>query len=170
MLTSCGCVMSWDLWVFAADTPMDVDDAGHARFADDFSPSPLGTPDEVRSTLSQVFPALDWADPTWGQLEGDGFSIEFPLGDEDPCRTLILFARGNATAAALRLIDATGWCLLDTGNGGWMNLSADPDAGRRAFEAYLSTALRAARMERNADQSAASPPGRRGLFSRLFGR
>ena len=124
----------------------------------------------MRSTLSQVFPALDWADPTWGQLEGDGFSIEFPLGDEDPCRTLILFARGNATAAALRLIDATGWCLLDTGNGGWMNLSADPDAGRRAFEAYLSTALRAARMERNADQSAASPPGRRGLFSRLFGR
>ncbi|OYU17241.1 MAG: hypothetical protein CFE34_16745 [Rhodobacteraceae bacterium PARR1] len=72
--------MSWDLVVFAADTPMGVDDAGHARFDDDFSPSPLGTQDEVRGTLSQVFPALDWADPTWGQLEGDGFSIEVALG------------------------------------------------------------------------------------------
>lgn len=158
------------MWVFAADTPMDVDDAGHARFDDDFSPSPLGTQDEVRGTLSRVFPAFNWTDPTWGQLEGDGFSIEVALDDEDPCRTLILFARGNATAAALRLIDATGWRLVVSGTDGWMNLSADPDAGRRAFEAYLSATIRAARMERNADQSAASPPGRRGLFSRLFGR
>ncbi|OYU17242.1 MAG: hypothetical protein CFE34_16750 [Rhodobacteraceae bacterium PARR1] len=68
------------------------------------------------------------------------------------------------------MIGATGWRLLDTGNGGWMNLSADPDAGRRAFEAYLSTAMRAERMARNADQSPASPPVRRGLSSRLFGR
>lgn len=161
-----GSGMSWDLFVFSAETAMGAGPAGEAVFADDFQPMPIGPLRQVRSDLSAVFPAIDWTEPGWGSLDAEGYSLEFSLGAEDPCLTLMIHARGAATPAILKLIDATGWHVLDMSSGKWINLSSDPDAGRQLFEAYLQSVLPSP----PPPQSPPEPPVKRGVLSRLFGR
>lgn len=77
---------------------------------------PLGSLTEVRRKLQAALPEIDLADPAWGTLEGDDYSIEFSVGEEDPCMSVMLHVRGGDEALGViqRLFAATGWEALDT--------------------------------------------------------
>lgn len=57
---------------------------------------------------------------TQGDLEGDGFSIRFFLGAEEPVERVDAEIRGDTAAAILsleRLAQVTGWRILETSSG-----------------------------------------------------
>jgi hypothetical protein len=152
-------MMSWDLIVFAADTPMEADSDGVASFADGWTSSDIGTLLEAQRSISSVFPAVDWSDPTWGLLIDDSFSFEFSLGSEKQINTFSIHARGEATPAVMEIVATTGWRILDVSTTTWLNNSSDPDEGRRQFQSYLDTVV----------EQHYKPDGR-GFLARIFGR
>lgn len=151
--------MSWDLIVFAADTPMEADSDGVATFADGWTSSDIGTLLEVQRSISSAFPEVDWSAPAWGLLIGNSFSLEFSLGSEKQINTFSIHARGEATPAVMEIVAATGWKILDVSTTTWLNNSSDPDEGRKQFQGYLDTVV---------EQH--YKPARRGFLARIFGR
>ena len=135
--------LSWDLIVFAADTPLMSDADGAVAFPEGWEPSNLGALSEIQDGISQSFLYVDWMEPTWGLVKAVSFSIEFSLGKDDQRQTFGLHARGQATAAVLHLIDTTGWRILDVQTGKWLNGSPNPDEGREQFQSYLDIVLKA---------------------------
>jgi hypothetical protein len=125
--------MSWDTILLRLP-------AGVTSFNDlpeDFD-SVLAPLPEVLDAVSRHVPGVDLSDPTWGILEHDEYSIEFSIGEEDPCTSLMLHVRG--TEAALEpirhLCNATGWQAFDCSDGELIDWSADPGKGLRAWRAY----------------------------------
>ena len=152
--------MSWDLIVFAKDTPTRSDEKGLASFEDGWEATDIGTLEEVPREISRAFPETNWSDPTWGLLAGDSFSLEFSLGRKEPVNTFSIHARGSATDAVLHMISVTGWKVLDVQTTQWLNDAEDPDRGRRLFQNFLDTVI----------EEHHAPPEKKGVFSRLFGR
>lgn len=86
--------MSWD--IFVQDLPPGV---RHVReIPDDFSPRPIGRRADLLSRLRQVVPEADFSDPSCGQLEGDGYSVELNLGEDDVVECLALHVSGDERA------------------------------------------------------------------------
>ena len=106
--------MSWDVMVMRIPEGLTSLD----EISEDFD-EPLCGLREVGPTLLSVFPDLDLSDPTWGILEGDDFSIEFNIGDEDPCDSIMLHVRGGdgALTPIRALCATTGWAAIDAGGG-----------------------------------------------------
>jgi hypothetical protein len=68
--------MSWDAMVLnlgGDPPPADVADAEPV--------GPLGPAAKVRRNIAKYLPGVDWPEPSWGVYEGDGFTIEFNMGD-----------------------------------------------------------------------------------------
>ncbi|MGR3837331.1 MAG: hypothetical protein ACU0A2_03165 [Cognatishimia sp.] len=151
--------MSWDLIVFSAETPMNCDDDGVATFADNWEALSIGGLPEVQQSISTALTGVDWSDPTWGLLVGESYALEFSLGSVEQTNTFGIHARGEATAAVMQLIGATGWKILDVSTTKWLNLSTDPDEGRRQYQDYLDIVI-----ERH------YKPKKAGFFARIFGR
>ncbi len=103
--------MSWD--VFVQSIPEGVQDV--RDIPDDFVPGPLGPRDEIVAGIRDVFPAVDFSDPEWGRVEGDGYSIEINLNAEDPVKSFALHVRGDtaATDAVAALLDRLAFRAFD---------------------------------------------------------
>lgn len=151
--------MSWDFVAFAADTPMNTNEAGAAVFPDDWAPSAIGNHTDIRQNLSEIFPTLNWSGTPNGLLTGDDFALEFLIENNEPVTSFSIYARGNATQSLLQIIQVTNWCLLDISSSEWLNLAQDPDKGRRQFQEYLNTVVKTH-----------YTPAKRGLFAKLLGR
>jgi|GEM_PF-5236530 len=151
--------MSWDLIVFAADTPTTTGPSGAAHLPDDFEPTVIGTASDVRRVISEIFPATDWRDPGSGTLDGNGFSFEIALEPAGPVTSFTIITRGDATDAAVMLRDRTGWQMIETGGGTWLGKARAAEAGRAKAAAYLTDAVGRNR-----------PSKGRSLFQRLFRR
>lgn len=67
----------------------------------DFQPASLGKRDDLIAQIREVVPNADFTDPQWGVFEGDGFSIEFEMGDEEICQSVMLLVRGGGSPAPL---------------------------------------------------------------------
>jgi hypothetical protein len=152
-----GTAMSWDLIVFDFPDPMSAPDTGLAIIPDDWMPPSMGSSESVRAKISGALPEVDWTDPSWGNFDGSGFSLEFGMGKEETISSFSIFARGNATQAVLMLVSATGWRILDLSSGKWMHASSNPDEGREAFQSYLHSVI-----------AREVPTRKRSLLSRLF--
>lgn len=103
--------MSWDIFVQQLpDAATSVDD-----IPDDFVPGPLGPRDEVITGIHDVFPNVDFSEPTWGQVEEDGFSIEIDIDSRDPVTSFALHVRGDAAGApaVAALLERLGCRALD---------------------------------------------------------
>jgi len=126
--------MSWDVLLLSVSPDVrTINDLG-----DDFAGESLGTPTEVAHRLRQIFPALDLTDPSWGVLATEEYSVEFSIGDDNPCLSLMLHVRGpeSAIEPIQRLCENTGWLAFDTSDGDLIDFSNDPAKGLRQWIEY----------------------------------
>src|SRR4051794_6278443 len=112
--------MSWDVMIFnlRGASPPPIEDLAEGDYG------PQGPADEVRQRVASLLPGLDWSDPTWGLYEGDGFSIEVNVGDDDPIDNMMLHVRGggDAISAIARFARPLGWSALDCSTGQFLDL------------------------------------------------
>lgn len=103
--------MSWDL--FVQDVPAGIRSIN--EIPDDFVPSVLGDRAHIVERIRSVAPESDFSDPAWGQIEGDGFSIEINLGEEEEVESFALHVRGDERALFMVqiLMGALGFQALD---------------------------------------------------------
>jgi hypothetical protein len=134
--------MSWDVVVFNV--------RGKTPSLEQFEQSdcePLGPAAEVHQRISALLPGVDWSDPTWGIYEGDGFSIEFNVGKDDPIESMMLHVRGggDAIAAITRFARPQGWSALDCSTGEFLDLENPSQAGWEGFQAYRDKVIKKVR-------------------------
>ena len=124
--------MSWD--VILMNVPSNIESS--AEIEEDLPV--LGSKTEVLSMLSNTLPSIVLSDPTWGILDGDSFSIEFNIGDEDPVHTIMLHVRGSDDVIEVidRICQYSRWRALDTSTGDFMNFSKNPAAGLQQWRAF----------------------------------
>lgn len=126
--------MSWDVMVFnfGGRTPPPIEEVQDSDLV------PLGPATEVRQRLSSHLPKIDWSDVTWGILEGDGFSIEFNGGKNDPIANMMLHVRGggDAIAAITTFARPLGWSVFDCSTGEYLDLDNPSQAGWEGFQAF----------------------------------
>ena len=83
--------MSWD--IFVQDFP-----PGAKRIKDipdDFKPRKvIAKRSEVLRVILELAPQADFTDPTWGRIDGDGFSIEVSIDEEEDLGGFAFFVRG----------------------------------------------------------------------------
>lgn len=132
-----GGVMSWDLIAFDFVEPQSAPEDGRAVFTDGWEPPTMGTPDQLRKIIAAIFPDVTWDDAGWGLVVAGDYSMEMTVGHKEQVASFSIYARGNATPAVLKMMEATGWQFLDIGLGKWIDPAADPDEGRRKFQEYL---------------------------------
>jgi hypothetical protein len=104
--------MSWD--IFIQDIPKTAQSA--RDIPDDFRPRALGARTDVLRRIQEVVPTVDFSDPSCGTFNGQGFSVEFNVGDADEIECVALHVRGGEMAAGLvaDLLARCGWRAFDT--------------------------------------------------------
>lgn len=107
--------MSWD--VFAQDLPADartVDD-----IPGDFVPGSIGARSEIIQKIKEVVPFADFSNPAWGNIEGEGFSIDVSTSDDEDVKCVAFFVRGNDRAAGIisEILTKLNLRALDSGTG-----------------------------------------------------
>jgi hypothetical protein len=153
--------LSWDVSIHAANIPP----AKFEELGGNWDTIPLGSCESVRQRLSILSPDIDWTDREWGYLQGHGYSIEFNLGDNEPCDGVMLHIRGsgenNNLFEFLRNIQSkAGWYVLDHTQNEWLHHGANPEVGLRAFNEMGNDVL----TKLNQEAHEAKP-----LWKRLFG-
>jgi hypothetical protein len=126
--------MSWDVMIFntRGKKPPPIEQFQESDY------EPLGPAASVRQQLSSLLPGIDWSDKTWGIYEGDGFSIEFNVGKDDPIGSIMLHVRGGGDAIAAIVIFARplGWSALDCSTSDFLDLESPSQAGWEGFQAF----------------------------------
>lgn len=137
--------MSWDVMIFnmRGKTPPPLEQLQESDY------EPLGPAVEVRQRISALLTGVDWSDPTWGIYEGDGFSIEFNAGKDDPIDNMMLHVRGggDAIAAITRFARPLGWSALDCSTSEFLDLENPSQAGWEVFQAYRDKVIKQYRDE-----------------------
>ena len=89
--------MSWDIYVqnFPPDAAT-IDDVPK-----DFVFATIGTRAEIIRTIKDVAPFADFSDPSWGKIDGDKFSIEVSLGNDEELDSFAFHVHGDNEAAAV---------------------------------------------------------------------
>ena len=67
--------------VFVQDLPPDARTV--ADIPDDFAPKPIGRRADIVAGILRAAPATSFAEPTWGVINGPGFSVEVNIGPEE---------------------------------------------------------------------------------------
>jgi len=120
--------LSWDL--FIQDLPAEAQRV--EDIPDDFRPRPLGSRSELIARIREVQPRVDFSDPSWGKLEGEGFSIEISMGSKDLVQSVALHVRGGPATVDVvaTLTRHLGFRALDIGApSGFF----DPESARASF-------------------------------------
>lgn len=130
--------MSWDVLLLRVPEGVTAVDA----LAVDFVPDPVGALDAVVGLLGQWIPGVDLSDPSWGQLEGPGWSIELSIGDEDPVDSVMLHVRGggdDVLPVVIRIARVLECGALDISTGDFLVEGATE--GWNAFQQYRDRVL-----------------------------
>jgi hypothetical protein len=61
----------------------------------DFVPEPLGHRNDLIARIKEVAPDADFSDPSWGLIDGPGYSIEVNIGESDEVDSFALHVRGG---------------------------------------------------------------------------
>jgi hypothetical protein len=140
--------MSWDVMIFnirrSPPPPFEK--------LEEVDLQPIGRADEVRRNIAAALPGVDWRDPTWGLYDGDGFSIEFNVGQDDPIQNMMLHVRGggDAVSAIVTMLRADpGWAALDCSTGQFLDPKSPSDEGWRGFQAFRDKIVLRSRKEDN---------------------
>jgi hypothetical protein len=104
--------MSWDALILSGEGTV----GSLVGVPRDWKPSPLGGRDQVRATLEQCLPEIEWVTGRdYGALESQEFAIEFRLPDEEPVRaiTVRVVGHGDPIRVLLELCRTNGWVVFD---------------------------------------------------------
>jgi hypothetical protein len=133
--------MSWDL--FVQNLPEGVHSVDD--IPDDFEPPVIGKRSEIIRRILEVVPTADFTDPAWGKIDGDDFSIEVNLVDEEDVQSFAFHIHGGDLAAfvASDLLQHLGCRALDP-NSDTGIFEPDPDAtqGLQRWRAYRDKILK----------------------------
>lgn len=126
--------MSWDIWFVAAKTPPPP----VKEMPDDWQGTPFGDLNKVRQIITQHLPETDWSDPAWGTYDGPGYSLEFNIGNEDPCISFMIHVRGRGDVASIieKLVNTPDWYALDSSQGEWWHYIENNKKGWKSFQEY----------------------------------
>jgi hypothetical protein len=89
--------MSWD--IFVQDLPADAESV--ADIPRDYSGKPIGPRAELIEKIRQVVPSADFSDPSWGFIEGETFSIEVNVGEDEITESFAFHVRGGEEAVGV---------------------------------------------------------------------
>jgi hypothetical protein len=122
--------MSWDISIQKFTRTYATFD----ELDDDTQPLPLGP----RADVLRAFPGTDWSDPAWGSFDAPFGSIEFNSGTDDPVDSIMLHVRASdaVVPAIVQMCRDNGWQALDISGGGFLEQSAVPESGLRAWREY----------------------------------
>lgn len=123
--------MSWD--IFVQDLPhvaKTLDD-----IPDDIQPKTIGTRADIIAKIKTVVPSADFSDPSWGIIDGDGFSIEVNIGGKDPLMGFAFHVRGGDAAVGVvaAILEVLGLRAIDSQTGDFFK--AGPEA-LKSFRAW----------------------------------
>lgn len=88
--------MSWD--IFVQDLPPEAESV--SEIPADFRPAMLGKRPIIIQRIKEVVPDANFSDPSWGLIDGEDWSIEVNIPDED-CVGFVLHVRGQDAAVGL---------------------------------------------------------------------
>jgi len=89
--------MSWD--IFVQDLPKAASTI--EEIPDDFTPRQIGKRSLIIAKIRQIMPAADFSDPSWGRIEGENWSIEINMGEDEECSDFCFHVRGSDEAAGV---------------------------------------------------------------------
>lgn len=117
---------------FGGDPP-PIDQMG-----DEDRPRMMGTSNEVRSKIDAHLSGIDWSDPTWGIYDGNGFSFEFSMREEEEKDGFMVHVRGggDAIGALIQFAEPNKWSLLDCSTGEFIDPDDPSPEGWEGFQAF----------------------------------
>jgi len=89
--------VSWDIYIM--NFPLSVKKV--ADIPDDLTRTPLGSRDDLIKQIQEALPGADFSDPTWGDFVQDGCSIEFNMGSDSICDSIMLHVREGGEPATI---------------------------------------------------------------------
>jgi hypothetical protein len=127
--------MSWD--IFVQDIPPDA--TSISDIPDDFEPRPIGPRSRILDAIKAVAPLADLSNPEWIVIDGEGFSIEGDLGQEEEVESFAFHVRGGDLAAYViaDILSRLGLRAIDPqSDSGLFTSGADAAEGMRRWRAY----------------------------------
>ncbi|MCB9856649.1 MAG: hypothetical protein H6818_13285 [Phycisphaerales bacterium] len=88
-------LQTWDILV--QDIPPGTTSVD--QMPPDFKSAPIGQRDDIIAGIQAVAPEVDFSDPTWGIIRGDGYTIEINIGEEPVTSDFAFHVRGDDEAA-----------------------------------------------------------------------
>ena len=125
--------MAWEVFIVNLDGTF----RSRNEAAEDEHLLDLGAVQAVKAAVVEAFPGTLWSDAD-GSWSGDGGTVRFDLGDEDPVQTLDLHVDADDDVV-LRISDLTGaqgWRAGDSADGLFLNLQDDPAEGLRLWRSH----------------------------------
>lgn len=125
--------MSWD--VVLLDAP-DVRSADDIAADTDIRPIKRSA---VIEAVSGLFPgSADFSDTSWGRVDGDGWSIEVNIGDDEMRPSIMLHVRGagDPVPAILQIAGALQLRALDCSTGDFLSAEQPEKASFERWQAY----------------------------------
>ncbi|TXK74515.1 hypothetical protein FU659_29170 [Paenibacillus sp. N3.4] len=103
----------------------------------------IGDRKEIVVILNEIFPDVDFTDPSWGGLDREGYSIEFNIPEEVNVTAVTLHVRGNneSIRALKEIHDKTGWTAMDETI---IDFSSNPERGLEEWRSYRDHVVRIA--------------------------
>lgn len=86
---------TWDILV--QDIPPGVTSVD--QMPPDFKTAPIGRREDILAGIRAIAPDVDFTDPTWGVIHGDGYTIEINIGEEPVTHDFAFHVRGDDEAA-----------------------------------------------------------------------
>lgn len=126
--------MSWDVVLLH----LPEDSRSLADVPRDFNSPPLGTQAAVLAAVARAVPEADLSDPTWGRLDGSGWSMELNIGSRDPVDLIMLHLRGGGDDILIpvfRLAGELDCRVLDCSSGELLS-SPQETEGWHAFQQF----------------------------------
>jgi hypothetical protein len=127
--------MSWD--IFVQDIPPLARSV--KEIPDDFDPRPIGNRLDLVARIREVVPNADFSSPTWGSIEGAGYSIEVNMGEDEHVKSFAFHVRGGDQAAFVisDVLEHLGLRAFDPASeSGIFGVDADVTSGLRGWRNY----------------------------------
>ncbi len=106
-----------------ADLPLDADIANPQG-------KPLGTREQVAARFTDLLPGTQFDGEGRGAFQRGSYQIAFKLSGDPPNAVGVAFEQPDGFTAIKRIVEKTGWCLIDPVSKGFVDVDASRAAGR----------------------------------------